>query len=164
MHINVSDILIESVGYSRIYTVSGERPELADVRLTQDIEGEISISRLDDSLLVRGHLQTEIELECHRCLSTFTRPIRISLSQEFASRPVDDQMPITDGQINLAPLIEQEIILSLPIKHLCRPDCPGIVEAAGKHITSTDTSSRPMSRARITTQGTTRGRTKKTHN
>ena len=138
MHINVNDILRESVGHSRNYTISGERPELVDVKLTQDIAGEITISRLDDSLLVRGHLQTEIELECHRCLSTFTRPIGINLSQKYAMRPVDDQMPIVDNQIDLAPLAQQEIILSLPIKLLCRPDCPGIVEVAGKYVTSTN--------------------------
>jgi|SRR6185369_13869938 len=158
MHINVRDILVESVGYSRAYKVSGERPDLEATRLTQDIEGEITISRLDDSLLVRGQLHTEIELECHRCLSTFTRPITISLKQEYALAPNDEQMPIDEGSIDLAPLIEQEIILSLPIKILDRPDCPGIVEAAGKYTKSDDSDGRLINRAHIT-KGTNRGRT-----
>ncbi len=158
MHINVRDILVESVGYNRTYKVSGERPDLNEIRLTQDIEGEITISRLEDHLLVRGRLGTEIELECHRCLSTFTRPVRINLRQEFAETPHDDQMLIADGTIDIAPLAEQEIILSLPIKILCRPDCPGIEGAAGKYTKAEDSSARLGSKARIT-KGTTRGRT-----
>jgi uncharacterized protein len=158
MHINVRDILVESVGYSRTYKVADERPDLVDVKLTQDIEGEITISRLDDHLLVRGQLHTEIELECHRCLSTFTRPIKISLAQEYSEHPSDEQMPIVDGEIDIAPLAGQEIILSLPIKILCRPDCPGIAEAAGKYTKPEDTTTRLETKARIT-KGTKRGRT-----
>lgn len=160
MHINVRDILIESVGYSRTYKISGERPDLADVKLTQDIEGEISISRLDASLLVRGQLFTEIQLECHRCLRTFTRPMRFNLAQEFAEQPVDDQMPITsEGTIDIAQLVEQEIILGTPIKVLDRPDCPGIQTEAGRYTKEEAESDGSLgNRARIT-KGNHRGRT-----
>jgi uncharacterized metal-binding protein YceD (DUF177 family) len=158
MHINVRDILIESVGYSRTYKISGERPELEDVKLTQDIEGEIQIARLDASLLVRGHLETEIELECHRCLRTFARPSRFNLVQEFSENPVDDQMPITDGSIDIANLVEQEIILGTPLKILDRPDCPGIQDAAGMYTKKADSDVRLGDRARIT-KGNQRGRT-----
>ena len=157
MHINVRDILIESVGYNRAYKISGERPALESVALTQDIEGEISIARLDESLLVRGQLSTEIQLECHRCLSTFSRPTRFSLTQEYALTPGDDQLPIVDDTIDIADLVEQEIILNTPIKVLCRLDCPGIQDAAARY-TKEDNPTRVGSRARIT-KGTKRGRT-----
>jgi uncharacterized protein len=158
MHINVRDILVESVGYSRTYKITGERPDLDDVKLTRDIEGEISISRLDSSLLVRGHLMTEIELECHRCLSTFTRPVEFTLKQEYAEAPEDEQMPMDGDVIDIAPLVEQEIILGLPIKILCRPDCPGIKEAQGRYTKEEDIGVRLADRAHIT-KGTKRGRT-----
>jgi uncharacterized metal-binding protein YceD (DUF177 family) len=158
MHINVRDILVESVGYSRSYKISGERPDLDGVRLTRDIEGEITISRLDSSLLVRGQISTEIELECHRCLSTFSRPTRVNLAQEYAEDPGDEQMPIVDGEIDLAPLIAEEIILDIPLKVLDRPDCPGIQDAPEQYTKKEDTDTRIAARARIT-KGTHRGRT-----
>ncbi|GAC1371636.1 MAG: hypothetical protein NVSMB39_5580 [Candidatus Saccharimonadales bacterium] len=158
MHINVRDLLVESVGYNRTYNISGERPEFADIRLTQDIEGEIQISRLDTSLLVTGQLFTEIELECDRCLRTFTRPIRSNLHQEYSESPVDDQLPIEGETIDIAPLAEQEIILGTPIKRLCRKDCPGIQDAAGKYTKEDNTDTRIRTNARIT-KGTKRGRT-----
>ncbi len=157
MHINVRDILIESVGYSRTYLISGERPQLEAVRLTKDIEGEIKISRLDVGLNVSGHIKTEIELECHRCLRTFNRPTEVYFDQGYSEMLGDDEMPIIDDSIDLAPLIEQEIILHLPIKILCTPDCRGIENAPGKY-TKDSTDTRLQDQARIT-KGTKRGRT-----
>ncbi|HEY6736974.1 MAG TPA: YceD family protein [Candidatus Saccharimonadia bacterium] len=149
MHINVRDFLAESVGYSRAYTISGERPQLESVVLTDDIAGEVTIAHLEGpSVLVKGHVKSGIQLECHRCLRTFSRPVEVKFKQVFAEQPEDDDMPIIDREIDLAPLVEQEILLSLPIKILDRPDCPGIpVPDGNKPATPPDQSLK--ARARI---------------
>jgi uncharacterized protein len=157
MHINVRDYLAESVGYSHTYKITGERPHLANVGLTSGIEGEVTISKLEVGLLVRGHIQTEIQLECDRCLRTFNRPASVSFSQTYAEVPGDDDLPIVDNEIDLAPLIDQEIVVSLPIKILHDPHCQGIQDASGKY-TKEDTSTTLRSQARIT-KGNQRGRT-----
>jgi uncharacterized metal-binding protein YceD (DUF177 family) len=141
MHINVRDFLAESVGYSQSFAISGERPNLESVVLTADIVGDITVTRLQTpSVMVKGEISTEIQLECHRCLRTFSRPVRVHFKQLFAEQPKDDDMPIIDREIDIAPLIEQEIILSLPIKILDRPDCPGILSAEEQAATEPDTS------------------------
>ena len=126
MQIDVRDILAESVGYTRTYKISDERPHLETVRLTKDIEGDVTLSRTEAGLLAQGRLSTEIELECHRCLRTFTRPVAVAFEQRFGQKPRDDELPITARSIELATVAEQEILLSLPIKILDRADCPGI--------------------------------------
>lgn len=132
MHINVRDILAEDLGYNRTFTISGEEPTLESVILKRPIEGQIQIAKLEDGLLIEGEISTEIELECHRCLRTFTSPTSVRFRQVFSEKPYDDQMPIEGDQIDLAPLIQQEIIVNLPIKILDRPDCPGI-KIPGSH-------------------------------
>jgi uncharacterized metal-binding protein YceD (DUF177 family) len=126
MHISVTDILNEELGFSRAFAFTGERPELPEVVLVRDIEGEATITKLQSGVMARGWAETEIELECHRCLSTFHHPVRVTFEQSFKHEPEDDDLPIAEDQIDLAPLIEQEILVSLPIKLLCRIDCPGI--------------------------------------
>jgi uncharacterized protein len=158
MHINVRDILAESVGYSRSYKISGERPHLEATRLTKDIEGEIIISRLDSGLLVQGQLASELELVCDRCLRTFTRPTKVHFKQLYAEVPGDDELPIIDDTIDLAQLAEQEFTLDLPIKILHSEDCQGIESAAGKY-TKVDKGIRLQDQARITKGNTSRGRT-----
>ncbi len=150
MHINVRDILAEEVGYNRSFTITGERPALESVVLTADINGEVRISRLEDGLLIQGQIITEVELECHRCLRSFTRPVSVAFTQVFAPAPTDDEMPIDGDLLDLAPLIEQEILVNLPIKILCTPDCPG-VEGAAEQYTKEDTPGpRVKDQARIT--------------
>lgn len=149
MHINVRDFLAESVGFSRAYTISGEQPAMESVQLVEAINGEVTIAKLPEaSVLVEGGISTAIQLECHRCLRTFTRPVSVRFKQIFAEQPEDDDMPITDNEIDLVPMMEQEILLSLPIKILDRPDCPGI------EALSEDDSDKPgtslKDRARIT--------------
>jgi uncharacterized metal-binding protein YceD (DUF177 family) len=126
MHINVQDILAEDLGYNRTYSIAGEQPALEGITLTGPLEGEIRISRLDDGILVEGRMDTKIELECHRCLSTFTRPMGVSLKQIYSIKPQDDNLPIEHNEIDLVPLITQELLVSLPIKILCQVDCPGL--------------------------------------
>jgi uncharacterized metal-binding protein YceD (DUF177 family) len=156
MHINVRDFLSESVGFSRAFKITGERPELETIQLTKDVEGELTITRLESALLVKGHFETETSQVCDRCLRTFSRPSKVRFEQFFAESPGDDEMPITDNEIDLAPLVEQEILLDLPIKLLHSPDCQG--EKAASKYTNVDATSRLKDQARIT-KGTKRGRT-----
>jgi uncharacterized protein len=162
MHINVRDILVEGVGYSQAYKISGERPELEGLDLTKDIEGDVTIARLDTGLLVQGHLASALNLECHRCLRTFERPVRVKFKQLYSEHPEDDDLPIEDETIDLAPLARQEFLLSLPIKILCRPDCTGVAEAEAYAPAATDTSLKAQ--ARITERKTPRGRSEETNN
>lgn len=162
MHINVRDFLAEDVGYNRTFAVTGERPHFESVKLTDDLEGELTISRLEEGLLVQGELKTAIELECHRCLRTFTRPVSIAFAQVYSLQPADDEIAFTGEEIDLAPLIEQEILVNLPIKLLCTPDCQGIEGVADQYKTE-PAGTRLKDQARIT-KGPQRGRTEETNN
>jgi uncharacterized protein len=157
MHINVQDILSEELGYNRSFVISGETPELDAVKLTEAIKGDVVISRLETGLLVEGHIETAIELECHRCLRSFIRPTRVKFTQVYTEEPSDEEMPIEGNEIDLAPLVQQEILVNLPIKILCRPDCPGVEGAAGEYMAE-ETDNSLKNQARIT-KGSKRGRT-----
>ena len=130
MHINVRDILVKELGHSQTFTITDERPEFDQLTLTKPVSGEVKISRLDTGLVVSGRVSCHIELECHRCLRSFARPVNVKFEQLFSEKPIDDEMPIDElDSIDLAPLLQQEILLNLPIKILCRRDCPGVEDA-----------------------------------
>jgi uncharacterized protein len=126
MHINVSDLLVESIGYSRPYVITDEWPVLEGTNLASAVNGQITITRLDAGVAVRGHATTDVELQCDRCLCMFTSQVTLPLKQLFTAHPGDDELPLDHGVIDLSPLIEQEIVLALPIKSLCRPECAGL--------------------------------------
>jgi uncharacterized protein len=133
MHIEVSDILAQSIGYRTGFEIAGEHPEIEDVTLLDDINGNVDLTRVENGLLLGGKISTSMELECHRCLRAFAYPLEVKLTGEFAATPEPDQWPIeADGVIDLAPPIRQELIVNIPIKQLCKADCLGLCTVCGQ--------------------------------
>ena len=79
----------------------------------------------DGQRLIRGELSARIEMTCQRCLQPLTRelqePIRLALSGSDAeSRLVSLDSPwdpwiCTEDKLQLAELVEEQLILALPI-------------------------------------------------
>jgi uncharacterized protein len=138
MHINVVDLLTEEIGYNRTFAIEGEQPTMLSLELTQPVSGEITITKLEGRrLVITGSIDTQMQLECHRCLRSYIADLEIDFKQNYSEHPELDELPIIDGRIDLAPLIEQELIVNLPIKLLCEVDCigiPGVEEYLTKGI------------------------------
>ncbi len=127
MHIHVRDLLAEETGHNRTFAIEGEQPKTLSLVLTQPVNGEVTVTKLGDKqLTVNGRIATQLQLECHRCLRSYTSDVEADFEQIYAVSPSEDELPITDEQIDLAPLIEQELVLRQPIKLLCQVDCVGI--------------------------------------
>jgi uncharacterized protein len=128
MRVDVKDILIEDTGFSRDYTFIDESPELDEVTLVAPVDGEVTVTKLEESnLQAEGRFRTQVELECHRCLNTFEKLVEHNFSRTYAKKPIEDELPIQDKQIDIAFAIRDEILVRLPIKILCREDCPGVL-------------------------------------
>jgi uncharacterized metal-binding protein YceD (DUF177 family) len=149
MHVTVREFLKEDIGYRRTFEITGERPVLEGITLTDDMNGDVTIARIDDGLLVSGVIHAEIELSCDRCLRSFTRPERVQFSWIYREKPAEDELPIVKDKIDLALLINQELILAQPIKQLHSPDCDG-VDGKPKNEPAVAPSFRLGDRARIT--------------
>jgi uncharacterized protein len=111
-----------------------------DLSLTKPIKIRLHLVNTGTSVLVKGNAETEAELECSRCLKTFKRPLSVKIEEEFLRyRPEyksgggielkeeDFVYPIEkDNTIDLTEVIRQDLLLAIPIKILCSPDCKGI--------------------------------------
>lgn len=132
MHIDVSDILDQDTGHRVTYRVQDEQPDLSDISLTESLNGEVVLIKTDFGLIAQGKVATAVSLECHRCLADFSRKVTARFTGEYSLVPGDEQWPVaTDRQIDLAPLVRQEIWLELPIKHICSQDCLGLCYVCG---------------------------------
>jgi uncharacterized protein len=96
---------------------------------------------------VLGSVQVEIEVDCDRCLE----PVRHQMDREFDLyyRPapeagdVPHELAIDAGEtevgyyegvgLDLAELLREFVLLSLPMRLVCRDDCAGICPACGKN-------------------------------
>lgn len=82
--------------------------------------------------------------ECARCLEpvhdvfavTLERTVatKDSLSEKQLEENVDEYAVIEDGRLDLGDLMREELLLSFPMRFLCRADCPGLCPKCGKPL------------------------------
>ena len=136
--INVAQLLKEPVGSSQSHDISGTIGE----EVEGFVEGKAKLIHSSRGVLVQCKLNAEVKLICSRCLDTFLCPMSFTAEEEFL--PISDvsadlalsSLEQSEGFtidnkniLDLSELIRQYVLLNLPMKPLCRPDCPGMKEA-----------------------------------
>jgi len=113
-------------------------PESAQVLEVDFIRGTVQAIRTQGGLLVRGTMESQLPLECVRCLEPFVFPATLELEDTFrlpgaSPRPgtfaVDD-----DGWLDLTPLLREQCWLVIPMKPLCHPACRGLCPQCGVNL------------------------------
>jgi uncharacterized protein len=143
--INVTRLLKEPVGSSQSHDISG----IIGEEVEGSVEGKTKLIRISKGVLVQCKLNAEVKLICSRCLDAFLCPINFTAEEEFLpisdvsgdlalSSPEQSEGFTIDNKnvLDLGELIRQYVLLNLPMKPLCRPDCPGMKEA-NSHGTTT---------------------------
>ncbi len=137
--INVAALLREQVGAQRSYDFSLDSLFLDDNLEARDVTGQIHLTRLSDEILATVDAVARVELECQRCLEAFTSTVPVSFSEEFrviydvksgAGLDVapleEDQFEISAAhELDVAEPLRQEIVIALPMRPICGPNCSG---------------------------------------
>ncbi|MBF0110005.1 MAG: DUF177 domain-containing protein [Magnetococcales bacterium] len=100
---------------------------------------------------VRGALDYRIELQCSRCLDAFQEECHNDIDREFRIGPdpfvarknremEDDLTCLEHGALNVVDLVQEEIVLALPMMPLCSDRCRGLCPHCGgnrNHVSCT---------------------------
>lgn len=87
-----------------------------------------------------GHLRTAIAGECRRCLTPVTAPVAVEVGALFTSDAdtADDpdayRLQSHDTEVDLRPVVREELALAVPRFVLCRDDCRGLCPSCGKDL------------------------------
>lgn len=91
--------------------------------------------------LVEGNGKLSIEMQCDRCLKTVPYEMDLQFSYEVFSPDnlsediEDDEQNFMEGyELNVVNLVNNEILMSWPMKVLCKPQCKGICTVCGKDL------------------------------
>ena len=110
----------------------GEYPLKKPVSMKGKISNSASLVRLE------AEISYEYEAPCDRCgLTTnekHTVKIEKSLASSIEGEESDTILLVPDMKLDLDELIYTEVMLSLPMKHLCSEDCKGICFKCGKNL------------------------------
>ena len=95
--------------------------------------------RSDGRVLINSRLDGALPLKCQRCLGTFEFPVSVesalvAVETEATAAALDDgdlePVIAVDGRLVLADIVEEELLLALPIapKHRNAEDCGGVAK------------------------------------
>jgi len=143
--INVAQLMKADLGTARLVTLELDAFPLDEDLQSKDVHGDLRLTRITHGILVTGTIRGTAIVECVRCLELFDQPFEAEFDQEYRptidvrSGMLVDQPPPEDEfgtidevhELDLAEPMRQVAILALPIKTICREECPGLPEANG---------------------------------
>jgi uncharacterized protein len=122
---------------SQVVEISGEQARWLTVK---NLSCRADIDRIGSQLYVRLFYTGSALLECARCLSQFESPVQGDFrivcvhasdvgtegrNNEFSEEEIDFVFNDTTDEIDVTPLIYEEVMVSLPMKPLCSEQCRG---------------------------------------
>jgi uncharacterized protein len=140
--INVAGLLKSQLGATRSYRLHLDQFEADGETIARDVDGDIRLTRLGDGVMATMKVKGVAPLECVACLREYDQPFAIEFDEEFM-QTVDVRtgsglginLTNDDGsersqidenhEIDLREPLRQEILVALPMRPICGPDCPG---------------------------------------
>jgi uncharacterized protein len=102
---------------------------------------------LADEIEIRGRVVASMEVICARCLEPVEHAV--DLNFDLVYRPITSitrgdefQVPrgeeeigfYREGRLLLEDVVKEQVLLSLPMKSICRTDCRGLCPACGTNL------------------------------
>jgi uncharacterized protein len=111
--------------------------QVADDLTVNHLHGAVTFTRTPQGLYAQGSLRATIDEQCVLCLTDVEQPLTSKISDLFIYPPEDaPEEALTvgdDAHIDLAPLVRENMLISRPIRILCRPDCKGLCPTCGQN-------------------------------
>jgi uncharacterized protein len=115
--------------------------DVVDDRVAGDIIVDLTLTSSLDDIEVAGTLDVTWSDQCRRCLTSLAETLTIPVEERYAPAPVatsaavdPEAFPIEHGQLDLAPMVREGVLLGIPDAPLCRPDCAGICPTCGADL------------------------------
>ena len=144
MRIDVSKLEEEPLRFNEEFSVDPERLDVESVTAPVAVRLEGEVRPHDDHFTVSGRCRAEGPLACSRCLDPVPWMVEESFAVEFrleASTPLDadlgldeddlDVVFIEGGGLDLEELAAEQVLLALPMRHICDESCAGLCPRCG---------------------------------
>ncbi len=135
--VNVSDLLTH-VGKERrgqVVEPVAYRLEMAHTDPDQPMRADVVLRSIPGGIMVEGDVAAPAVLTCNRCLTEWPEEQHVRLRELFSTDADDDgDYHVVGDEVDLEPLLRDEVTLSLPLLPLCKPDCAGLCPICGADL------------------------------
>ena len=145
---NVSQILMEPIGSTRLFDLDEPAPFVEEGQAKGRVTGGVRLLRTHHGLVVNAALDVQAYVACARCLTDFVRASALILEEECYSTiepntgrwlsPPDESERVVHidsrQMLDLSDVLRQYLITEEPLKTLCRSDCRGLCPECGVNL------------------------------
>ena len=126
MKVRLSDIPEEGLTLTEAMDPARVKLDAPDLKFTAPVGVTAEFQKQQDTVWVEVGVAGETERICARCLENFGRPYDSRFHLDYSAEG-KLELDITDD-------IRQEILLSYPVRFLCRDDCRGLCPQCGTNL------------------------------
>jgi uncharacterized protein len=106
------------------------------------------VTREAEQIVVQGDVSATLRIPCSRCLQECTYPVNgtvllslapeggIGASEGAQQLTAEDleQLSYREGGFETNEIVREQLLLSIPMRVVCRPDCRGLCATCGKNL------------------------------
>lgn len=147
--VHVGD-LVRHGGAARRHRVSAPVDwsiELSEVLPDPPLLADLVLSAASGGVVVRGDVTVTVRYTCPRCLESRNVVIDVDIDQIAEREGGDDGYELHGDDLDLEPMLRDEVMLSMPLLPVCDPPCEGLVQdvESGLNTPAPEPAGRPES-------------------
>lgn len=108
-----------------------------NIPFVEPVTVELKVNGSESSIIAEGIVSGRLGLQCVRCLEPFDHSFNIPFREIYtrrATEDTDEEIQFSGDIIDLSPEVLKAVILSLPMKAICREDCQGLCPSCGSNL------------------------------
>ncbi len=153
LEVSLHEIPADGLDYAREVTRLDLELGEEDPEFKEPFQLKARIHAVENEAWVDGDFHGVLVQECVRCLEAFENTLNIPVTAYYLSQDVIatkersknskdddddgeeiDSFPILNDTVNLAGMLREQLIFSLPIQPLCSEQCQGLCLACGQNL------------------------------
>ncbi len=138
LRLQIGYLLSEGPGNSKDVPIQLPQRVQVDCDLyLESLTGFLVLTRTKEGILIQGTLKVSHARECDRCLEAFDHRFELNIAELFASPPDANISAFnvdSNGEIDLAPLLREEVLIEESYRTVCRDGCRGLSAITGINL------------------------------
>ena len=121
--------------------------EMARVLPEPSLEADLDLSAVSGGVVVRGTVSATARYTCPRCLTERDVRLEVDIAQIAERKGGDDGYELHGDELDLEPMLRDEVLLAMPLLPVCDPPCERLVpdSETGLNMATPEPAGRPES-------------------
>lgn len=145
MLVDVSRILKNPGAQEEFEFILEEALDADEIKITGPVLVKGAVLNVGNLLEMTVHVKTRFKAQCYRCLDPVESELAFSFTENYcpaegAGDDADEEQSslcvgvFEDDELDVSLAVKENLLLNLPMRVLCKADCPGICPHCGANL------------------------------